>query len=139
MALSTISIILSVWSLVRSYKTEPRETQCIEPEIEYTLYIGTNDKDTFKLEMTLDEARNIVYNTMLDYFSDGFTMSDANGVWKDENDTITLEYTFICIIEHADKSEVYKVADELIEKLNQNTILIVSNYVESVDFYSGNK
>lgn len=73
----------------------------------------------------------------MDHFSDGFTMYDANGVWRDENNVVTLEYTFVCIIEHADKSEVYKAADELIVKLNQSTILVVSNNVNKVDFYTG--
>ena len=129
---SAIAIGLSTWSLVRSY-TAPKQ------DIEYTMYVGTNDKDTYQLEMTLDDARAIVHNTMMDHFSDGFTMYDANGVWRDENNVVTLEYTFVCILEHAEKSEVYKAADELIVKLNQNTILVVSNSVSKVDFYTGSK
>lgn len=130
--LSIIATFLSTWSLIRSYTID-------EQELEYTIYIGTNDKDTFQLEIPLDEARSIIYNTMINYFSDGFTMHDANGVWKDENDAITLEYTFVCIIENADIDEIHKAADELILKLDQNSILIVSNRVEKVDFYTGNK
>ena len=130
--LSIIATFLSTWSLIRSYIVD-------EQDLEYTIYIGTNDKDTFQLEIPLDEARSIIYNTMINYFSDGFTMHDANGVWKDENDAITLEYTFVCIIENADIDEIYKAADELILKLDQNSILIVSNRVEKVDFYTGNK
>ena len=130
--LSIIATFLSTWSLIRSYTID-------EQELEYTIYIGTNDKDTFQLEIPLDEARSIIYNTMINYFSDGFTMHDANGVWKDENNAITLEYTFVCIIENADLDEIYEAADELILKLDQNSILIVSNRVEKVDFYTGKK
>ena len=130
--LSIIATFLSTWSLIRSYTVD-------EHELEYTIYIGTNDKDTFQLEIPLDEARSIIYNTMINYFSEGFTMHDANGVWKDENDAITLEYTFVCIIENADIDEIHKAADELILKLDQNSILIVSNRVEKVDFYTGKK
>ena len=130
--LSIIATFLSTWSLIRSYTVD-------EHELEYTIYIGTNDKDTFQLEIPLDEARSIIYNTMINYFSDGFTMHDANGVWKDENNDITLEYTFVCIIENADIDEIHKAADELILKLDQNSILIVSNRVEKVDFYTGKK
>jgi len=126
----TVAIGLSTWSLIRSYSV-PKQ------EIEYTMYIGTNDKDTYQLEMSLDDARSIVHNTMMDHFSDGFTMYEANGVWRDEYNVITLEYTFVCILEHVDKTEVYKAADELIAQLNQNTILIVSNSVSKVDFYRG--
>lgn len=130
--LSIIATFLSTWTLIRSYTID-------EQELEYTIYIGTNDKDTFQLEIPLDEARSIIYNTMINYFSDGFTMHDANGVWKDENDDITLEYTFVCIIENADIDEIHKAADELILKLDQNSILIVSNRVKKVDFYTGKK
>ena len=130
--LSIIATFLSTWSLIRSFTID-------EQELEYTIYIGTNDKDTFQLEIPLDEARSIIYNTMINYFSDGFTMHDANGVWKDENNDITLEYTFVCIIENADIDEIHKAADELILKLDQNSILIVSNRVEKVDFYTGKK
>ena len=42
-------------------------------------------------------------------------------------------------IENADIDEIHKAADELILKLDQNSILIVSNRVEKVDFYTGKK
>ena len=131
-SIAAIAIGLSSWSLVRSYMAPTQE-------IEYAMYVGTNDKDTYQLEMPLEEARSIVHNTMMDHFSDGFTMYDAKGVWRDENHVITLEYSFVCIVEHADKTEVYKAADELITKLNQSTILVVSNSVSKVDFYTGSK
>lgn len=129
---ATIAIGLSTWSLVRSYNVPAQE-------VEYTMYVGTNDKETYQLEMPLEEARSIVHNTMMDHFSDGFTMYDAKGVWRDEDHVITLEYSFVCIVEHAEKNEVYKAADELIVKLNQNTILVVANSVSKVDFYTGKK
>ena len=128
--LSTIAIILSTWSLIRSYTTEKQNT-------EYTMYIGTNDKDTFQLEIPLEEAQDIVFDTMMNYFPDGFTMYNANGVWKDETNAVTIEYTFVCIIENANKEDIYEAANELIKKLDQNSILIVSNNVEKVDFYTG--
>ena len=141
-ALSTVAIGLSTWAIVRSYvapqAAAPSSSQ-VEPTIEYTMYVGTNDKDTYQLEMPLEEARNIVQNTMMDHFSDGFTMLDAKGVWRDEKKVITLEYSFICIVEHADKAEIYKAADELIVALNQSTILIVANSTAGVDFYTGSK
>ena len=127
--LSTIAICLSTWSLIRSYSTS-------HSNVEYTLYIGTNDKDTNKLEIELDDARSIVHNTLMDHFTNGFTIYDANGVWRNDN-IITLEYTFVCVIENASKEDVYKAADGLIEKLNQHTILIVSNSVDTIDFYTG--
>ena len=66
-------------------------------------------------------------------------MYDAKGVWRDENKAVTLEYSFVSVIEKADKDEVYKAADELIEKPNQGTILVVSNISSKADFYKGSK
>ena len=129
-SLSAIAIGLSTWSLVRSYQKDPVLT-------EYLLYIGTNDKETYQLEMPLEDARSIVENAMMDHFPDGYTMYDAKGVWRDENHVITLEYSFVCLVEQADSKEVYAVADELLVKLNQNTILVVANQVHSVTFYQG--
>ena len=129
-ALSAIAIGLSSWSLARSFMPQRRD-------IEYAMYVGTNDKETYHLEIPIEEARNIVFNTMMDHFSDGFTMYEAKGVWRDEKNLITLEYTFVCILESVDRAEVYKAADELLVALNQNTILVVENLASAVTFYQG--
>ncbi len=131
-SLAAVAIGLSTWSLVRSYFPEKLAT-------EYTMYVGTNDKETYQLEMPLEDAKNIVHNAMMDQFPDGFTMYEARGVWRDEYHVVTLEYTFVCIAETSDAAKVYKVADELLVALNQSTILIVANAVHTADFYQGAK
>ena len=130
-SLSAVAIGLSSWSLVRSFTPEKHET-------EYAMYVGTNDKETYKLEISIDEARDIVHNTLMDHFPNGFTMYDAKGVWRDEKNVVTLEYTFVCIIENVQRAEIYKVADELLVSLNQSTILVVENLASAVTFYQGN-
>ena len=101
------------------------------------MYVGTNDKDTYQLEMDIEVAKGIVYNTMMNHFSDGFTMYEADGVWRDENMVITLERTFVCIVIQPNATEVYKAADELLVALNQSTILITSTTATQIDFYTG--
>ena len=130
-SLSAAAIGLSTWSLVRSF-TPNYET-------EFTMYVGTNDKETYQLEMTKEEARDIVHNTLMDHFSDGFTMHEADGVWRDEKNVVTLEYTFVCVLEKVERKEVYLAADELLVALNQSTILVVENAAKSVNFYQGKK
>ena len=129
-SLCTAAIGLSTWSLVRSYVPEKHA-------VEYTMYVGTNDKETYQLEMTKEQARDIVYNTLMDHFSDGFTMYEANGVWRDEQKVVTLEYSLVCVLEKVERAEVYKAADELLVALNQSTILVVENNAYSVNFYQG--
>ena len=58
--------------------------------IQYVMYVGTNDKDTYKMEMSREEARNIVDTVCLKYF-EGYTLQDATGAWTDETGAITHE------------------------------------------------
>ena len=103
--------------------------------VQYVMYVGTNDKDTYKMEMSHEEARNIVDQVCLKYF-EGYTLQDATGAWTDETGAITHEYTLVCYFDFADKATVYKAADDVIKALNQNTILIEENEI-TIDYYSG--
>ena len=49
---------------------------------------------------------------------------------------ITHEYTLVCYFDGADKENVYKAADELIEKLNQGAVLIEQDTI-NIEYYSG--
>lgn len=124
------AIGLSTWAVIRTY------TQPTLP-IEYTMYVGTNDKDTYQKEKPLEELQAIVYNTVMDFFPDGFTMYHAMGVWRDEHNVVTEEDTFVCIFEGAEKKTVYAAADKLLGLLNQSTILITANAIHLADFYTG--
>lgn len=104
-------------------------------KMQYVMYVGTNDKDTYKAEHTEEEAKNIVDEVCLKYF-DGYTLQEATGSWKDEKDNTTHEYTLVCYFDDVDEETVYKAADELIKELNQNTILIEKTPVE-MEYYSG--
>ena len=103
---------------------------------QYVMYVGTNDKDTYKLEMGTEEAKDIVDSVCLKYFPYGYTLQEATGAWTDEKNNITHEYTLVCYFDGADKETVHKAADELIEKLNQNSILIEQDTI-SIEYYSG--
>ena len=103
--------------------------------VQYVMYVGTNDKDTYKMEMSQEEARKNVDQVCLKYF-EGYTLQDATGVWTDETGTITHEYTLVCYFDDADKATVYKAADDVIKALNQNTVLIEENEI-TMDYYGG--
>ena len=100
----------------------------------YTLYIGTNDKDTYKAEIPFDECLAKVTSICVQY-TDGCTIYEANGYWKDEKNAITKERTIVCMLEDIISETVYKICDEVIEALNQNSILIESGNVATT-FYS---
>ena len=103
----------------------------------YSLYIGTNDKDTYKpvddISTCIDKVTSICVK-----YTDGCTVSEATGYWKDEKGNITTEATVVCMLQDIAKDKVYKICDEVIVELNQNSILIETNNVTST-FYSTNK
>ena len=109
-------------------ETEPSATQ-------FVMYVGTNDKDTYKPEHTREEAMQIVDAICLDYF-DGYTLTEATGSWLDEKSNITHEYTIVCYFDGADEETVHRAADDIISALNQNTVLIEQNQIQ-MEYYSG--
>ena len=103
--------------------------------VQYVMYVGTNDKDTYRPEHSQEEARDIVDRVCLKYF-EGYTLQDATGAWTDETGEITHEYTLVCYFDGADKETVYRAADEIIEVLNQNTVLIEKDEI-TTEYYGG--
>ncbi|MBO7674938.1 MAG: hypothetical protein J6S63_08000, partial [Atopobiaceae bacterium] len=91
-------------------------------------------KDTYKAEVSSEEAKKIVDETCLKYF-EGYTLQEARGAWTDGKNNLTHEYTLVCYFDDADINMVHKAADELITKLNQNSILIEKDRIE-MEFYS---
>jgi hypothetical protein len=101
----------------------------------YTLYIGTSDKDTAKLEIPIEEAKNTVADIAYKY-SDGFTSYTATGGWIDKGmryDETTLVYVFIGI----DKESAEAIADEVCIGLNQSSVLIEYSKVYSTYYNKG--
>ncbi len=100
----------------------------------YTLYIGTNDKDTYLPVMEFSDCVSKVTEICTKY-TDGCTIYEATGYWKDEKSEITKERTVACILEDIVKENVYKICDEAIAALNQNSILIETDSITTT-FYS---
>ena len=132
-AIGAVSLCLSIVSLLKGGTAG--KTDFSDTSVQYVMYVGTNDKDTYQPEHTNEEARDIVDQVCLKYF-DGYTLQEATGSWTDEKNRVTHEYTLVCYFDYADKEKVYAAADELREKLNQNTILIEQDQIR-LDFYGG--
>ena len=108
-----------------------------EPEtgdVQYVLYVGTNDKDTNKPVYTQAEAMETAKNILLKYLG-GYSIMEANGGWIDEGKEYR-EYTLVLFLSDTTLDQVHKVADELIEAFNQSSILIQQNPTKT-EFYSG--
>ena len=144
--LSIISICLTVLCLiccivclvlVTRDNDEPATAVTTTKDVQYVMYVGTNDKDTYEPKYPNETAKNMVDAICLKYF-DGYTLQEATGSWIDETDQITHEYTIVCYFDAPDVATLYKAADEIIEVLNQNTVLIESSEI-SMEYYDGKK
>ena len=114
---------------------KPSDLSLKNATVHYTLYIGTNDKDTYTQIIPTEEAKHIV-DVICTKYVNGFTVHDSIGTWNDEKNEITHENTIICYLDNIDDETLYSICDEIREALNQNTVLIQKEYTE-LDFYAG--
>ncbi|MBQ6610772.1 MAG: DUF3574 domain-containing protein [Oscillospiraceae bacterium] len=103
-------------------------------DIQYVMYLGTNDKDTNKPVFTEAEAQEQVKDILIRHFG-GYTIQEASGGWIDEG-TVYQEYTLVIYLSDTTEEAVHDAADELIETFRQSSILIQSNPTQT-EFYSG--
>ena len=102
-------------------------------DIQYVLYLGTNDKDTNQPVYSKEEAKKVAEEILLRHFG-GYTIQEAEGGWKD-NDKVYQEYTLVIFLSDTSLGSVHKAADELIDKFHQSSILIQSNKT-TTEFYA---
>lgn len=110
-------------------------TEQMEMGKKYVLYIGTNDKDTYKQVISTEEAREIVNEICIKYV-DGYTASEAKGGWVDETDTLTQENTLVYAFYEVTEEQLVNIMEEILTALNQNSILLEKQ--EAIyTYYSG--
>lgn len=130
--LLALNMIATCFLLVKALKPVDQPQN---ESIHYTLYIGTNDKDTYTQIMPTDEAKQLV-GTICSKHVDSFTFQDAIGAWNDEKGVVTHEYTIICQFDEINEETLFRICDDLRSALNQDTILIQKECVQ-LDFYNG--
>ena len=104
---------------------------------QYVMYVGTLNKESYLADYTPDQAKTIVDDICLKYF-DGYTLQEATGAWVDDKNISSHEYTLVCYFDAADKDVVHQAADEVLEALNQDAVLIEEQTIK-MDYYTGNK
>lgn len=118
---------------------ESREIQTaafhdLETKQKYTLYIGTNDKDTYTQLISTAKARKLVNKICTEHI-DGYTASKATGGWVDETGTLTQENTLVYSFYDVTDKQIKAVMDEILSQLNQNSILLEIAETESTYYY----
>ena len=104
-------------------------------DIQYVLFVGTNDKDTYQPFGTEQECKDKV-DEVLTKHVEGFTIQEAKGGWTNENGTVDHEYTIVILLSDTTIDKVHAICDDLIKTFNQSTVLIQANETKT-EFYSG--
>lgn len=127
------AVILSVVSLTISSGNTKRIDNLGSKDIQYVMYIGTNDKDTNEPVCTPEEAKSRVADILVQHFG-GYTIQEANGGWEDEG-VLYREYSVVVYLSDTDLESVHAAADDMIREFNQSSVLIQANETRT-EFYS---
>ena len=92
--------------------------------IKYNIYIGLNDKDSKKQEVSTRKAKEEVIKILNANNITGLTMYEVTGVFKHEDGFITFEKSLKVELLEVKKEEVLRSIEELKTALNQESILI---------------
>lgn len=89
----------------------------------YTLYIGTNDQETYENEIAVEEAEEMISRICLQYVS-GYTIECGKGAWIDEQESLTKETTFILTLQEINEQTLEDIMNDICTELNQKAILV---------------
>ena len=90
--IAVVAVTALCLSLVNLYLslTAPKEE---EADIQYVMYLGTNDKNTNEPVFTPEEAKAKAKEILVKYFG-GYTLQEADGGWEDDG-ILYQEYTLV--------------------------------------------
>lgn len=97
----------------------------------FTLYVGLNDKDT-KLQKIGTLAARDIANNIITQETDGFTISEAQGYYRHEDGTITIENTLRIELLFVDIEVIKRLVKQFKILFNQESIAVEETEVNSV-------
>ena len=127
---AVIALCLSVVALCMAISPDKEASS----DVQYVMYLGTNDKDTNEPVFDPDEAKKQAEDILVEHFG-GYTISEANGGWEDEGKRYQ-EYTLVIYLSDTTIDDVHAAADEMIKTFDQSSVLIQSNDTVT-EFYAG--
>ena len=130
--ITALSLCLSFVSLLVALNLPTREAQ----DIQYVMYLGTNDKDTNAPVFSPSEAKLHADGILIKHFS-GFTIQEATGGWVEDTGVIAHEYTLVIYLSDTSIEKIHAAANDLLKEFNQSSVLIQANETRT-EFYSGN-
>ena len=130
--LSALALAAAVTALAIAVR--PAEQPSSVEDVQYVMYVGTNDKDTNEPVLPPEEARAKAQEILLRHLG-GYTIQEANGGWIDGEKVYT-EYTMVIYMSDTVPEKVHAVGDEMISAFHQSSVLIQANQTRT-EFYSG--
>lgn len=128
--IAVAALCLSAAALYMVMRPAPEQPR----DIQYVLYLGTNDKDTNKPVFTPEQAMVEAEDILINRFG-GYTIQEANGGWID-GDAVYEEYTLVIYLSDTTLDQVHAAADEMLRVFNQSAVLIQANET-TTEFYGG--
>ncbi len=114
------------------------EREALEEEnedIQYVLFLGTNDKDTNEPVFTPEEAKKKAKEILIKRMG-GYTIQEAEGGWVGDDGTLYQEYSIVIYLSDTNIDAVHETAEELRQEFNQSSVLIQENRTRT-EFYYG--
>lgn len=96
----------------------------------FTLFVGLNDKDTKRQEISTDDALTFCHYMLLNHV-DGATISDAKGIYKHDNGDIVTENTIRIELLFIDDETAKRIVEKLKNHFNQESVAVQIEDVES--------
>lgn len=95
-----------------------------------TLYMGLNDKDTKKQEISTIDAYKLVMNVLTAQV-DGGTIFEANGFYKHSDGTITIEKSLKIELIDVAENILRGMVETLKQVFNQESIILQRDIITS--------
>ncbi|MBR2775143.1 MAG: hypothetical protein IKD73_09190 [Selenomonadaceae bacterium] len=128
-----MSIVACSVVLILSPKDSLRSLGKVSNQKKYTMYLGTNDKDTLKQELPTEAIREQMHEICMRH-ADGYTVSIMEGYYRDGAGNPTHEVTLVYVFFDTPLESVKKIMDEAQVKFNQSSILLEESKSKSI-FY----
>ena len=98
------------------------------------LYVGLNDKDTKRQELSNLEAKAEISAILFRYCPNGFTLQECQGMYKHDDGTVVCENTIKIILLNYFEGMEFEIIEDLKHKLNQECIAMerIFSYVHFV-------
>ena len=137
LVIALIALCLSIVSLLLAQKAAKQDGKAVQEagDIQYVMYLGTNDKDTNEPVFGPEGAKSLAEDILVKHFG-GYTIQEANGGWEDSGIRYQ-EYTLVIYLSDTTPDAIHAAADDLIRTFHQSSVLIQANRTVT-EFYAGN-